>query len=337
MAAMRHWVRDAGNDVMTAVNSGRRLVCTVLALTSFFGGCASDPAKDMDVTGECLRSEEAVAATALAPIRTFLEDGTPGELSGRSIGSLIRPQQVATAPGALFVADIGQRRILRIDPIRSTFSPLLSLEERPAGLAVDRMQTLYVAFPGSRQVVEVTADGQVAAIIQDPAGRVVPVDVAVGDAGRIFVADGINARVLVFNRFGQVVDSIGEKGDRPNPFRSVDALWSGGSDLYVLDAIARRVFVIGGEGRSGVIELGDAVSLPATIAADRWRRIFVADRASGKVMVYDPASAAAPRPLVGVPPVQDLADIWIDDFDVLYVVDAAAASVLSFRVASPCK
>ena len=337
MAAMRHWARDAGNDVMTAVKPRRRLVCTMLAFTAFVGGCAGDPSRDVAVTGECLRSEAAVAATALAPIRTFLEDGVPGELSGRSIGSLIRPQQVATAPGALFVADIGQRRILRVDPVRSTFTQLLSLDERPSGLAVDRMQTLYLAFPGSRQVVEVTADGRVAAIIQDPVGRVVPVDVAVGEAGRIFVADGINARVLVFNRFGQVVESIGEKGGRPNLFRSVDALWLSGSDLYVLDAVARRVFVFGGEGRSGVIELGDAVSLPSAIAADRWRRVFVADRASGKVMVYDPAGAAAPGSLVGMPPVQDLADIWIDEFDTLYVVDAGAASVLPFRVASPCQ
>ncbi|UCH46580.1 MAG: NHL repeat-containing protein [Betaproteobacteria bacterium] len=334
---MKHLGRAAGSEVMAAVVLLRHVRNAVLALVALAGGCASDPAMESASAGDCVRSDEAVAATPLAPIRTFLEEGAPHELAARSFGSLIRPQQVATSPGAVFVADIGLRRILRVDPVRSTFVPLLFLEERPAGLAVDRMQTLYVAFPGSRRVVQVRADGQVTGVFQDPAGRYVPVDVAVSEAGRIFVADQINARVLVFNRLGQVVDSIGERGDRPNPFASVDALWFDGIDLYVLDATGRKVFLIGGGGRSRLIALDEPVGLPIAIAADRWQRVFIADRASGKVIVYDPASPAPSGPLVGMPAVQDLADIWIDDFDVLHVADAATASVLLYRIASPCQ
>ncbi len=337
MVAMKHWDRVVGSEVMAAMVLRRCCVHAALALVALASGCAGDSVMELAGAGDCASSDEAVVAMPLAPIRTFLEQAAPGELASRSMGSLIRPLQVAASPGALFVADIGLRHILRVDPFRSTFAPLLSLEERPAGLAVDRIQTLYVAFPGSRRVVQVRADGQITGIFQDPAGRFVPVDVAVSEAGRIFVADGVNARVLVFNRLGQVVDSIGERGDRPNPFASVDALWFDGSNLYVLDATARTVFLIGGGGRSGLIALDETVGLPSAIAADRWKRVFIADRASGKVMVYDPASAAPPIPLVGVPPVQDLADIWIDDFDVLHVADAASASILLYRIASPCQ
>jgi hypothetical protein len=322
---------------MTAATFRRRNVAVVLSLLLFASGCAGDPATGLAAADACARSDETVTATQLGSIRTFLEASAPSE-APTTFGSLMRPQQVATAPGALFIADGGLRRILRVDPVRATFTPLLFLKERAAGLTVDRSQTLYVAFPGSRRVVQVAANGQVTSIFQDPAGRIVPVDVAVSAASRVFVADGVNARVLVLNRFGQVVDSIGERGDRPNPFRSVDALWFDGNVLYVLDATARRVFLFGGrDGRPVVIELGDAAALPMAIATDRWQRIFVADRASGKVIVFDPASTAPPGPLVGMPRVQDLTDIWVDDFDVLYVADAVAATVLSFRIASPCQ
>ena len=338
MVAMKPWVRDAGRGAMTAATFSQRGVAVVLTLMLFASGCAGDPATGFADAAACTRSDKAVAATQLGSIRTFLEASAPGEAPGTNFGSLMRPQQVAAAPGALFIADGGLRRILKVDPFRATFTPLLFLEERAAGLTVDRSQTLYVAFPGSRRVVQVAANGQVASIFHDPAGRFVPVDVAVSAAGRVFVADGVNARVLVLNRFGQIVDSIGERGDRPNPFRSVDALWFDGNVLYVLDATARRVFLFGGrDGPPVVIELGDAAALPMAIASDRWQRVFVADRASGKVIVFDPASTAPPGPLVGMPAVQDLADIWVDDFDVLYVADAVAATVLSFRIASPCQ
>jgi streptogramin lyase len=323
---------------MTAATFSRRSVAVVLTLLLFASGCAGDRATGFADAGACARSDEAVTATQLGSIRTFLEASAPGEAPGTTFGSLIRPEQIAVAPGALFIADDGLRRILRVDPVRATFTPLLSLKERAAGLTVDRSQTLYVAFPGSRRVVQVAANGQVTNIFQDPAGRFVPVDVAVSAASRIFVADGINARVLVLNRFGQVVDSVGERGDRPNPFRSVDALWFDGNVLYVLDATARRVFLFGGRvGPPVVIELGDAAALPVAIASDRWQRVFVSDRASGKVIVFDPASTAPPGPLAGMPAVQDLADIWVDDFDVLYVADAVAATVFSFRIAHPCQ
>jgi len=338
MAAMKPWVRDAGRKTLTAVAFSRSRVALVLVHLLFASGCAGDSAKGFEGADACARSDEAVSATQLGSIRTFLEASAPGKAPGTTFGSLVRPQQVAAAPGALFIADDGLRRILRVDPHRATFTPLLVLQERPSGLAVDRSQTLYVAFPGSRRVVQVSANGQVTSIFQDPAGRFVPVDVAVSEAGRIFVADGINARVLVLNRFGQVVDSIGERGDRRNPFRSVDALWFDGDVLYVLDATARRIFLFGSRGGPpSVIEIGDAAALPMAIASDRWQRVFVADRASGKVLLFDPASTAPPSPLVGMPAVQDLADIWVDDFDVLYVADAAAATVLSFRIANPCQ
>ncbi len=338
MAVMKPWDRDAGRAALAAVTFSRSRVAVVLTLLLFAGGCAGDSATGFGGVDACAKSGEAVSATQLGSVRTFLEASTPGSAPGTVFGSLVRPQLVAAAPGALFIADDGLRRILRVDPVQATFTPLLVLEERPSGLAVDRLQTLYVAFPGSRRVVQVSADGQVTSIFQDPAGRFVPVDVAVSEAGRIFVADGVNARVLVLNRYGQVVDSIGERGDRANPFRSVDALWFDGSTLHVLDATARRIFLFDSlGGPPGVIELGDLAALPTAVASDRWKRVFVADRASGKVLLFDPASTAPPVPLVGMPRVQDLGDIWIDDFDVLYVVDAAAATVLSFRIASPCQ
>lgn len=338
MAAMKPWVLDAGRGAETVATILRSGVALVLAHLLFFSGCAGDSAKGPAGTDACAKPTEAAAATQIGSVRTFLEAGPPGGVSATAFGSLVRPQQVAAAPGALFIADDGLRRILRVDPARGTFATLLDLRERPSGMAVDRLQTLYVALPGSRQVVQVAVNGQITSIFQDPAGRFVPVDVAVSEAGRIFVADGVNARVLALNRYGQVVDSIGERGDRTNPFRSVDALWFDGSVLYVLDATARRVFLFGDrEVLPGIIELGNVASLPVAIASDRWQRVFIADRASGHVLMLDPAGNAPPNPLAGMPRIQDLADIWIDDFDVLHVADAAAATVLSFRVASPCR
>jgi len=119
-----------------------------------------------------------------------------------------------------------------------------------------------------------------------------PSDVAVSKDGQIYVVDGVNNRIRIFNAQGARLSSFGSEGQGKGEFKyplGIDIPVSG--RVYVADSGNHRVQIFDGAG--GFI---DQIKLPALnhpadptdIAVDDTRnRCYVVDNDNHRILVYD--------------------------------------------------
>ncbi len=182
------------------------------------------------------------------------------------------PVSVTTDGTRLFVADLAQNRVLMWNSIPST-------NGAPADYAIGQPNLTNSATNASVIVnsTDMDADGNpknVTKVLCDPfktdavtGTQVYPTRCAstlsfprfaFSDGKRLFIADGGNDRVLIFNKFptasgvpadiilgqpDQYSDNTGDNPDGTNAFETPSALAYDGTNLYVTDTYNRRVMV----------------------------------------------------------------------------------------------
>jgi len=249
---------------------------------------------------------------------------------------LVRPEQVAVSGPDVYIADTGAGVLLRTDRMGSTFARVATLPStRIGGLAADRLGDVLLALPAESSVRMLSRGGGPSRRLGEASALTSPADVVTDGIGRIDVADALGARVVRFNRLGQVIGVIGERGDRPGPFTSATALAQDEGALYVLDGTALKVHVIPMAGNGQVLDLGSEARLPGALAVDRWGRIFVADRGRRALTVLQ-GTIPQIGDLGGTPPLQLATDVAVDESGLVYVADGPAGAVYVFAVPRPC-
>ena len=295
--------------------------------TSFvFAGCAAGGNAGPQAP-LCIEAGAPASATLLQVFR--------GTLAGGAHSSLIAPEQLAVSANDMWIADRGRGELVRVDRTMQRSVVMARASGRVAGLHVDRLRSVYLALPAQRVVRQLGFDGRLEREYRNIEGRMIPVDVVTDGTGPVFVADGANARVVIFNRLGQVTGTLGELVSRPSPFLSVNALAQEAGRLYVLDASARKVHVVREDGAMETLDLAGTVNLPVALAVDRWHRIFVGD-SGGRVAMFEADATRAPSSIEGLPRIAQLGDLWIDETGVLYLADTAGGAVYSLQVTAPC-
>lgn len=134
-----------------------------------------------------------------------------------------------------------------------------------------------------------------------------PRDIAMGAGGRLYVVDGGNFRIQVFEADGRYVGDFGSIGVRSGQFArpkgiAVDA----DGNLYVTDASFGnfQIFDADGElllfvGSRSETPQPAGYMLPAGIAVDEDGRVYMVDQFFRKVDVYRPAGVAAGEGYLG--------------------------------------
>jgi DNA-binding beta-propeller fold protein YncE len=124
-------------------------------------------------------------------------------------------------------------------------------------------------------------------------GFLQPSDVEVGKDHRIYVLDGVNNQVKVFDEKGPFLFSFGSRGQAKGQFESPLGLSIDSTGrVFVADTGNRRVQVFSAEGKAQSefsITLKDAQHLcdPVDLALDEKRnRIYVVDNENHKVLLY---------------------------------------------------
>jgi DNA-binding beta-propeller fold protein YncE len=158
-----------------------------------------------------------------------------------------------------------------------------------------------------------------------------PSDVAVSKSGRIYVVDGVNNRVVVFNKEGRQIFSFGEKGAQKGRFLfplGIDVDSAG--NVYVADSGNHRVQIFnasGGYKAQIKIPTRDGIpSDPTDIAVDAGRnRMYVADNDNHYILVYD-ATTLELLDTYGAPGMEKREFRYpffmtLDDNNYLYIVD----------------
>ncbi len=227
-------------------------------------------------------------------------------------GQLIKPIGLdVDGAGNLYVADIGAKAIVVYGPDRQYlrriggdkwFSRLSSVTVDPQGKRVYAVDLGGVSSEQHRVRVFDAASGE---HLQDigrrgngPGEFNLPRDLAIGLDGRLYVVDGGNFRVVVFDRDGRYLHSFGSVGKQYGQFaRPKEIAADRDGNVYVVDAAFGNFQIFSPEGEL-LLFVGDRSErdgpakymLPSGITVDEDGRVYVVDQWFRKIDVYRPAA-----------------------------------------------
>jgi len=120
-----------------------------------------------------------------------------------------------------------------------------------------------------------------------------PTDVAIGVDGNIYVVDGGNHRLLIFNRRGKPVRTIGRQGSQHAEFLNpVGVCTDTSGRVYVADKGNQRVQVFSADGEFerafAVKDSGKAVDPVDVAASADGKRLYISGNNNHKIMMYSP-------------------------------------------------
>lgn len=249
-------------------------------------------------------AQHAVAVFDVPAQRYFkIGDGEIGKL-GMPLGLDV------DGKGNLYVLDSASKLVQVYDRdgryLRSLAGPKWFM--RPSGVAVDPAgERVYVVDTGgvsSDQHMVRVFDAQSGAHLSDigkrgngPGELNLPRDVAVGPDGLLYVVDGANFRVQVFNKDGSFVRVFGGIGRQGGQFsRPKEVALDGAGNVYIVDSAFGNFQIFTSDGKL-LLSVGsrsekDGMAkymLPSGIAVDSDGRVYVVDQYFRKVDVYRPA------------------------------------------------
>lgn len=249
--------------------------------------------------------EEAAAVDPYAQGTVDLAAGQIIGSPGTAIGEFQAPRGLAVGPAdALFVADTGNHRIVRLSPEgepvatwgrfgASEESAPVPLFNEPWGLAAAPDGSLYVADTWNHRVQHLSAEGEALGAFgtygqgEDLQSLWGPRDVAVDARGRVFVADTGNKRVVVFEE-GEPVASFGGVGVGPGQLDEPVGLAIGPEGrVFVADTWNQRVQVFE-ESAEGEFVAVHEWPLDAWFGQSLNNKPYLAVSDGGSVCVSDP-------------------------------------------------
>jgi DNA-binding beta-propeller fold protein YncE len=227
-------------------------------------------------------------------------------------GQLAKPVGLdVDGAGRLYVADISaksivvydaERRFLRRIGGEKWFSRLSSVTVDPAGRRVYAVDIGGVSSDQHRVRVFDAASGE---HLQDIGSRGsgpgqfnLPRDLAIGLDGRLYVVDGGNFRVVVFDADGRYRSSFGSVGKQYGQFaRPKEVAADRDGNVYVVDAAFGNFQIFNPDGEL-LLFVGDRSErdgpgkymLPSGIAVDEDGRVYMVDQWFRKIDVFRPAA-----------------------------------------------
>ena len=240
----------------------------------------------------------------------------------RPVAVAVRAQWLYIADGdldKLYRYDLGMRRLEQVMDLRTVSAADIS------DLYVASDFSFYIADPQGSRVVHYSPAGTPLEEFSDPVNIGRPVAIHVDEArGWLYIADGFNDDVMVFNQAGGMIGVIGRRGDGAGEFRRITGLAVGGFGYYVATRFGEhRVQVFHPDGRYKTALQKDTVTFPKAIVADRHERAFVADYLDDTIRVYEGTRLIETLGHHGAAPGQfkRITDLWVTD-DRLFVADS---------------
>ena len=256
-------------------------------------------------------SVERVVQVFDVPQGRFFRIGTEGA------GTLVKPLGLDVAgDGTLFVADATAKAIMVYDRDGRFLRKLgqKDLFQRLSSVTVDaKGEKLYVVDIGGvdsdkhRLRVLSAKDGQ---LIQDIGKRGkengefnLPRDAALGKDGRIYVVDGGNFRVQVFDQEGKFIKTFGTVGKQLGNFaRPKEVATDSDGNVYVVDSAFGNFQIFSPDGEL-LMYVGDRSErdgpalymLPSGIFVDENGRVYMVDQWFRKVDIFRPYALAADK------------------------------------------
>jgi len=342
----------------------RLLVLLVILSISLLSGCASTPEQQIETPPPpvyppppdqarfifertLLYNDDVEEYTALQRFRQFATG------SSRKLHGMVKPFDVATYQGRIYVSDSVQRSVLLYDVPGKRFVEI-GLEEpgqlkKPLGIDISTQGELYVADITMQRVLVYDLEGRFLRAIGDKEQLRRPSDVTVSpDGKRLYVVDtgGIDSQahhVHVYDsQSGAYLQRIGIRGTGEGEFNlPLQAAVSSTGQLHVVDGGNFRVQVFDVDGNfthsfGSVGRLPGQFARPKGIAIDPQDNIYVIDAAFGNVQLFNPQGqllmVIGERGHAGAPGIYMLpAGIDVDTDGRVYIVDQFFRKVDIYR------
>lgn len=330
----------------------RTLMLAIIAL-SIFSGCATTAGllgvgkkdKEQDIARCDADSDKKPLAkwSAISGILMEKSIAVPGQPATQQRRlRLISPVSVAAQGNDVYIVDGAQQTILKYDRATQTIRKFITSPsiDMTSQIYLDRALSLYLTDTRNAQVQQYDIDGRLVQTYQNASELPQPGSVVVDDSrGEIFIADRLTARILVFDRGGLIIRAIGaDVKENALRFQNISALAMATNQLYVSDQLGSNIYALAPSGKLRYKFGYDEMKKPGSVTTDDYNRVYVADLADNTIKVYRGGEL---QTTVGEPRdparlnFQLISDLWISD-GLLYVADAAGASVQILRVVPPC-
>lgn len=260
----------------------RHIHLLTLISTLILAGCATDSV-DAITQREVLQPWSEITG---APTGTSLQ-GLPIQMNppiGAGYTALIRPTAIAARGNDIYLLDAGLRRLFRYDNFQKTLTPFATTLHVESGMSIYAApdMSVYVTDPNHQQVLHFSWDGSPLPTLNSRGNLAHPISVVVDErTGHILVADSLFDRIVVFDNLGMALSAF-----KPQQVLSIAAMASGPDGLYVVDKLAKRIVVLGGDGTFRYAFGADALSEPGAIAVSRDNLVFVSDNFNHTIKVY---------------------------------------------------
>lgn len=206
--------------------------------------------------------------------------------------ALKNPEGVALHGDTLYVADTGNRRVVRYAYKDKTISAeaVYSLGEvYPIAIRVNSKGALFVVDGKSQRIVRLTADGTVTGPLEPQGvagGKMAVRSLAIDSNDNLFVLDLLGDRVVVLDAGGRFLRQVAFP--EPHGFFS-DLLVDRKGDLFLLDSVRGEV-IVSQKGTAAFAPFSTGVkeymSFPVSMSSDGRGDLFLVDQhGSGIVMV----------------------------------------------------
>lgn len=248
---------------------------------------------------------------------------------------LQRPQGgMVDGLGRICVTDVGRNAVMVFDPVNKQFNVWQWAGENqrflaPIGITAGGADTVLVADAELKVVVRLSRDGEPLGqfghgLFQRPTG--LARDAA---RGRIYVADTHGHNIKVFNDDGELLDTLGQRGERVGEFNFPTHLAFANDRLYVTDSRNSRIQVLDTDGvtKTSFGERGLFVGNlphPKGVAADSDGNIYVVESYYDHLLIYNDAGELL-LPIggtgQGIGQFYLPAGVWLDNDNRLYIAD----------------
>ncbi|NMG75740.1 hypothetical protein GPA25_13315 [Aromatoleum diolicum] len=250
---------------------------------------------------------------------------------------LAYPSALAAHGPDLYVADSGQRTLLRIDTVSQSVT---QLRELPPFAGV-RLKTgpdgsVYVLRPDRGEVERLARDGRRLATFASKYEILQPADLIVEPTlNRVWISDAAGG-VFAFHPSGRMSEPLAGRGDGfGDDLSAATLLAAGPNNIYGIDPRCRCVIefdedgaVIGRFGEGGL-------ATPVDLAVDTYGRAWVLDRGDHRLKVFANGQivGAIPATQLGL---SNLTAISIDRF-LAYVADGPGGRIGIFAILPPSR
>jgi len=261
------------------------------------------------------------------------DQGTLGTFKRLLIGPgdeirFVNPVAVGGVDNYLYVVDAGQRVVFRYDLVSQTIEPIGNVGFQfvgdPGSIYVAKDRTFYIVDSVGKQVIKFDEQGNLLQTFSDFANLSRPIDVFVDEiTEEVYVADGSFSHIVVFNKFGKALRSIGQRGTGPGRFRAITAMSNGPDGVYVVDRLELPVQVITKTGEYKYSFGASYQVFPNAIAVTEDRVAYIADKSDNTIRIYQDAELLAVVGGTGSGPgrFRFITGMWINN-GLLYVADS---------------